>query len=140
VDWNTGVVRVRPETSKVRRLRYVPLGPNARQALFEYASFQRGASPHPSLFLNELGMPLGLRGIQVLLKRTAKRAGLKKLNPRMLRHTYATQALLGGAPLPFVQMVMGHTNLATTSIYLNQTQIQEAVSRQKWTPADMLGR
>jgi site-specific recombinase XerD len=140
VDWQAGTIRVRPETSKSRRLRYVPLGHSARQALYEYVNFVRGPVPHSELFINEYGTPLKPRAVQILTRRTGKRAGIKRLFPHMLRHTYATQSLLNGAPLPFVQTVLGHRDLATTAIYLDQAAIQQAVARQQWTPADMAMR
>jgi integrase/recombinase XerD len=138
VDWQNGLLRVRPETSKSRRLRYVPLGHQARQALYEYASFHRGPYPHPNLFLGETGEPLDRRGMQMVMRRVGKRAGLPKLYTHMLRHTFATQSLLSGVPLPYVQTVLGHQALSTTAIYLNQTQMQSAVAQMNWTPVDTL--
>ena len=138
VDWQNGLMRVRPETSKVRRFRYVPLGQAARQALYEYLSFSRGDSRQPRLFLNEYGLPLEPRGIQMLVRRLGKKIGVERLHPHMLRHTYATQSLLSGVPLPPIQLMMGHSDINTTSIYLNQVAIQESAKHHQWTPADGL--
>lgn len=139
VDWQAGLLRVRPETSKSRRLRYVPLGHQARMALYEYVQFKRGPYPYPSLFLGETGEPLDRRGLQMIVRRVARRAGLK-VYMHMFRHTFATQSILSGVPLPYVQSVLGHQALSTTAVYLDQTAMQQAVARMNWAPTDSLSR
>jgi integrase len=54
-------------------------------------------------------------------KRNAERIGRKRLHPHDLRHSYATRLVKIGFPISEVQMLMGHKNIATTSIYLHPT-------------------
>ncbi len=66
-----------------------------------------------------------MRGIQMLIKRYAKATGLEKdVHPHVLRHTFATHMLNGGADLRVVQELLGHADLSTTQIYTHVTKQQ----------------
>jgi len=74
--------------------------------------------PPPHVFLNNLGAPLGVRGLRYRLDRLCRHAGLPDgVSPHTLRHSFATHLLDGGADLRVVQELLGHENLATTQIY-----------------------
>lgn len=68
------------------------------------------------------GRDFTVRAIQYHLKKLAKLAGLEKeIHPHMLRHTFATHMLWGGADISEVQAMLGHEFLATTQIYTHVT-------------------
>lgn len=70
------------------------------------------------LFLNHLGDPLTARGVRDILNRVVTACSLKqKISPHVLRHTFATHLLNGGADLRTVQELLGHENISTTGIY-----------------------
>jgi len=77
----------------------------------------------PELFLNARGGPLTRAGAFLILRRLAEKAGLdpKRIHPHLLRHSFATHLLEGGADLRSVQEMLGHADLATTELYTHVT-------------------
>jgi integrase/recombinase XerD len=106
--------------------RVVPIGRRASDALQRYLSRGR---PHldrrhrPELFLNAQGGPLTRAGAFLILRRLAGKAGLdpERVHPHLLRHSFATHLLEGGADLRSVQEMLGHADLATTELYTHVT-------------------
>ena len=119
VDLDDRIVRVNGKGGKER---LVPLGRPAAEALRRYLALGR---PHldrryrPELFLNARGGPLTRAGAFLILRRLAERAGLepKRVHPHLLRHSFATHLLEGGADLRSVQEMLGHADLGTTERY-----------------------
>ena len=119
VDLEERVVRALGKGSKER---LVPIGRPAVEALTRYLARGR---PHldrghrPELFLNARGGPLTRAGAFLILRRLAARAGLEpeRVHPHLLRHSFATHLLEGGADLRSVQEMLGHADLATTELY-----------------------
>jgi site-specific recombinase XerD len=119
VDLEGRVVRV---IGKGRKERLVPLGRPAAEALRRYMALGR---PHrdrrhrPDLFLNARGGALTRAGVFLILRRLADRAGLEpgRVHPHLLRHSFATHLLEGGADLRSVQEMLGHADVATTERY-----------------------
>jgi integrase/recombinase XerD len=102
--------------------RIVPIGRQAVEALRRYLARGR---PHldrrhrPELFLNAQGGALTRAGAFLILKRRAEKAGLDpaRVHPHLLRHSFATHLLEGGADLRSVQEMLGHADLSTTELY-----------------------
>jgi integrase/recombinase XerD len=70
------------------------------------------------VFLSVRGRKLTNQRIWQLLGALAKRAGLKKdVHPHMLRHSFATHLLQGGADLRIIQEMLGHADISTTQVY-----------------------
>jgi integrase/recombinase XerD len=112
---------VRP-VGKGNKERVVPLGREAASALGRYLSRGRpflDRRHRPELFLNAQGGPLTRAGAFFVLRRLAERAGLEpgRVHPHLLRHSFATHLLEGGADLRSVQEMLGHADLATTELY-----------------------
>jgi integrase/recombinase XerD len=119
VDLDHRVVRA---IGKGDRERVVPIGRAAADALRRYLAHGR---PHldrrhrPELFLNAQGGPLTRAGAFLILRRMAEKAGLEpeRVHPHLLRHSFATHLLEGGADLRSVQEMLGHADLSTTELY-----------------------
>lgn len=115
-----GIVRV---TGKGDKQRLVPMGTPAMSAIRAYLDEARPAlalaadRPSPAVFLSRTGRPLERVAVWHIVRRHALAAGLKDVHPHMLRHTFATHLLSGGADLRVVQDLLGHADIATTQIY-----------------------
>jgi integrase/recombinase XerD len=102
--------------------RIVPLGREGVEALRRYLSRGRpylDRRHRPELFLNVQGGGLTRAGAFLILRRLAAKAGLdpKRVHPHVLRHSFATHLLEGGADLRSVQEMLGHADLGTTELY-----------------------
>jgi integrase/recombinase XerD len=107
---------------KGNKERVVPIGREAVTALRRYLAHGRAhleRQPRPELFLNARGGPLTRAGAFLILRRLAEKAGLEpdRVHPHLLRHSFATHLLEGGADLRAVQEMLGHADLATTELY-----------------------
>jgi integrase/recombinase XerD len=106
--------------------RVVPIGRQAAEAVRRYLAHGR---PHldrrhrPELFLNAQGGALTRAGAFLILRKLAGKAGLdpERVHPHLLRHSFATHLLEGGADLRSVQEMLGHADLATTELYTHVT-------------------
>jgi integrase/recombinase XerD len=102
--------------------RIVPIGREAVDAVRRYDSRGRpylDKRHRPELFLNAQGGALTRAGAFFILRRLAATAGLEpdRVHPHLLRHSFATHLLEGGADLRSVQEMLGHADLATTELY-----------------------
>jgi integrase/recombinase XerD len=119
MDLGLGSLRVFGKGSKER---IVPMGQAAREAVIDYVEHARplllkGRSTR-ILFVSRRGTALTRQASWKLLRQRARRAGITKpISPHMLRHSFATHLLEGGADLRAVQAMLGHANIATTQIY-----------------------
>jgi len=119
VDLEKRLVRCIGKGSKER---VVPIGREAADALRRYLARGRpylDKRHRPELFLNAKGGGLTRAGAFLILRRLAATAGLEpgRVHPHLLRHSFATHLLEGGADLRSVQEMLGHADLATTELY-----------------------
>ena len=105
--------------------RLVPVGSFAVGAVDAYLVRARPAmaaasgrgQPSPALFLNARGGRLTRQGAWGALRAAAHRAGLPDVSPHVLRHSFATHLLDGGADVRVVQELLGHASVTTTQVY-----------------------
>ena len=119
IDPGLGLVRV---TGKGNKQRIVPVHEKALTAIREYLEKGRPellrGRPSPWLFVTARGSGITRQGFWAALKTTGKKAGIfHHLSPHVMRHTFATHLVEGGADLRSVQTMLGHSDLATTEIY-----------------------
>ncbi len=121
LDLEEGLCTVFGKGSKERM---VPLGRPACAALSRYLHEVRPALEKGKgrgyVFLNQRGRPLSRTTVWKIVKAAARLAGIEgSVSPHVLRHTYATHLLEGGADLVAVQELLGHADISTTQIYMH---------------------
>jgi integrase/recombinase XerD len=121
VDLSDGLVKV---LGKGNRERWIPLNRVAVEWLTKYKDVRHrwlqklGTAASPIFFLSQRGLPLTRQGMWRLLKTRAQEAGIERaVWPHLIRHTFATHVLRGGADLRSVQELLGHRSIAATEIY-----------------------
>jgi len=119
INLEEGFVRVFGKGSKER---IAPIGSAAVKAVQNYIASGRPqfikSKTGSELFLSQQGRAISRKMIWVLIKDHAARVGIKKpIKPHLLRHSFATHLLEGGADLRAIQEMLGHADISTTQIY-----------------------
>lgn len=120
IKTSQGIIHV---IGKGDKQRIVPIAKAAQRAITIYLQacrpgLDRGeALSKGCLLLSRTGRPLERMSVWNIVKAAAKQAGLAKVYPHVLRHSFATHLLGGGADLRVVQELLGHADIATTQIY-----------------------
>jgi integrase/recombinase XerD len=109
-------------TGKGRKQRLVPVGGEAVQWVARYLRDVRPAYTRRRdsgrLFVNPRGGRLSRQSLWAIVRQAAARAGLRqRVSPHVLRHSFASHLLEGGADLRSIQAMLGHADIATTQIY-----------------------
>jgi len=108
--------------------RIVPVGFPAAESLQRYLDAgrpllaARGKPAGQAVFLNKYGNRLSARGVRKIINKHVRLSCLgRHVNPHMMRHSFATHLLDGGADIRVVQELLGHARLSTTQIYTHVT-------------------
>ncbi len=136
INLEAGYVRTIGKGSKERM---VPMGEKALKALRDYLSdgriglLKKGRSPN--LFLNPRVQPITRQGFWKIIKKYGVLAGInKEITPHILRHSFASHLLEGGADLRAVQVMLGHADISTTQIYTHVTRERLKQIHEKYHP------
>lgn len=103
--------------------RWIPFGESTRNALRRYLDHARNVFAKDSdyLFTNCSGGTMSRQGFWKVLKGYASQAGITTdITPHSFRHSFAAHLLMGGADLKSVQLMLGHSDISTTSMYVNE--------------------
>jgi len=135
VDLKNNQIKV---LGKGRKDRIVPLGQKSKRELIRYLKL-RGDNHSEYLFCTYTGYRIMPRNFRRTLDTYGKKIGIK-IYPHLIRHSAATFLAKNEMPAQHIQILLGHSNLATTQRYINQIVNQEGlqISHRRLSPADRL--
>lgn len=136
VDLTTGDLVIR--SGKGGKSRRVRLGSRARRILRRYWVTQRRQIDGPWLFCSAAGEYIQPNGIQQLMSRLGKAAGVANCHPHRFRHTAAVTAVRAGIGLLELQSMLGHTSLEMVRKYVKLAEEDVARAMQRNSPLDHL--
>lgn len=123
---------LRPETTKTRKTRYIPMTGRLKNSIEDYCSQIRAmetTKPDYYLFPSyDWHKHISPRQIQRILWQLCDKASIRRVHPHMLRHTFATK-LMRQAPIRVVQELLGHAKLSSTQLYThpNSLDLKQAI-------------
>ena len=131
--------RILRVTGKGNKMRLVPVGRKACDALAAYVSTERPKlvkrRSGSEIFLSSRGTKLTTVRIWQIVKERAKRSGLEtNIYPHLLRHSFATHLLSNGADLRIIQEMLGHADISTTQVYTHVDQQRLKAVHRKFHP------
>ncbi len=136
IDLDEGILRI---TGKGNKTRIARVGMKARETLADYLAHERAelvtrrTSSH--VFLSVRGGALSPDRVRQIVKERAKFAGIdQNVYPHLLRHSFATHLLEGGADLRVIQELLGHADISTTQIYTHVDRQRLKSVHQKFHP------
>jgi integrase/recombinase XerD len=133
IERSLGVLKV---TGKGNKQRIVPFGESAGEALDRYLAQGRGAllkgRASKYVFVTARGRALARQTFWLLLRKHGRRVGIfRRLTPHVVRHSFATHLVEGGADLRSVQLMLGHADISTTQVYTHvaQQRLRDTIHR-----------
>ena len=119
IDFENSIIRI---NGKGKKERIIPLGEVASYYLKIYLNDYRSKllkkNTYNQVFLNNHGKPITRQGFNFILENIRELTGIEKeITPHVLRHSFATHLLEGGADIRSIQEMLGHENISTTNIY-----------------------
>lgn len=122
---------------KGNKRRLVPIGVPARERIARYRTEvrERWATPgERALFVTERGAAMTRQNFWERVRLYALAAGIRRISPHKLRHSFATHLLVGGADLRAVQTMLGHADITTTEVYTHLSRDHLAGVHAKYHP------
>jgi len=130
LNFEEGLIHIK--LAKGKKDRFVKIPDSIARELESFVKIRDGAY----LFESNRGGKLTTSTVQAILKKAAKKAGIRKrVYPHLLRHSFATHLLESGTDLRIIQKLLGHSSVKTTQIY---TQISQASIKNIKSPLDSL--
>lgn len=134
LDMKTGALQV--HQGKGRKDRVTFIGAKARKALSTYLAKRSGYTPADPMWITDEGTRLSLDGLENLLKRLAKRSGIKTCHAHTFRRTFALWSLRSGMDIFSLQRLMGHSDLTVLRRYLALVERDLADAHRKYGAVD----
>ncbi len=117
INFNNKSMIIRGKGSKQR---LIPIGYQTCESLLDYRlKYRQVASGSEPFFLDLNGQRCSDNTIKQIFKRLKVTSGIERLHPHLLRHTFATYYLADGGDLETLRLILGHSNIQTTQMYLH---------------------
>ena len=125
---------------KGNKQRMVPLGLQSKRALFRYMGRVPPLGPKTGLFVKDEQIPIKQSTVEQLFRVLKVRAGIPRLRPHLLRHSFATRYLENGGDVYSLQQILGHTSLDMVKRYVHQIPRKTIVCFPQFSPLDNLAQ
>jgi len=123
---------------KGNKQRLVPLGLQSKRALIRYMGRVPQGEQRTPLFVKDTLTPLQQSTVKQLFRKLKTRAGIPRLRPHLLRHSFATRYLENGGDIYSLQQILGHTSLEMVKRYVHQIPQKIVVCFPQFSPLDNL--
>jgi site-specific recombinase XerD len=125
---------------KGNKERVVFFANGAKKALTSYLHTGRPETTCPYVFTNDEGNALTYNALKLIFMRLGKHAGVTRLHPHLLRHTFAVRYLVQSkGDLIGLQRKLGHCDISTTTLYLHMSEQFDKAQAETYSPVDKLG-
>jgi integrase/recombinase XerC/integrase/recombinase XerD len=138
LDWANGTLRVWGKGNKQRQ---VSFDPQTKKYLLRYINAFRPepANPnHKEILLSVQGTPLTYDALSHLVKRAGENVGIPRLHAHLFRHTFAVKYLMNGGDVMTLKLILGHTSLDVTQVYMHLAESQVKIQHERFSPVSRL--
>jgi site-specific recombinase XerD len=132
IDFRNREIKVREGKGGKSRMVYV--SSKAAKFIWRYLSDRIGAADNSPVFAAQNELPLGSRGLELMLQRLGKRAGVRDVYPHRFRHTFAINYLRNKGDAYTLQRILGHSSMEMTKRYLQIANEDVAVRQHQASP------
>lgn len=138
VNLSTNTLRV---LGKGNKERIVPFGMSLRKSLEKYLTWRGKLPGQDAVFVDQFGRTLKLRLVEKMVQWCGEKAGITgiRMSPHTLRHTFAKMSILNGMDAITLQYILGHTSLEMVRNYVNLTQQEITLQRNRVSLIDRMG-
>ena len=126
---------------KGKKERIVPIGNATKRSLLRYVQMFR---PEPTeqamdqFFLSVNSEPFSYNGLALAIRRLGQSADVPRLHAHLFRHTFAVRYLMNGGDLMTLKLILGHTTLEVTQMYLHLAEAHVQIQHNRFSPVDRL--
>lgn len=128
-------------SGKGNKRRFVPVGIDTMRNLCRYDDLldRKNCDPDTPFFVGRRSEGITEEAIHIFFQKLKKKSGVQRLHPHLLRHTFATYYLLNGGSLSALQLLLGHSDIATTQIYVHLAEYYKILHSQHISLIDKMG-
>ena len=126
-------------TGKGSKQRFVPIGKLSKKSLTDYIrKYRSNANESDPVFVNRFGCKCTDNAIKKVFQKLKNQTGIQRLHPHLLRHTFATNYLVDGGDLETLRLILGHSDLQVTSMYLHLAENKKLLQMKHQSHLDMI--